>query len=141
MSSLGLKDMELLGAGPGPDSSGDEELSSSGPQQRNWRGIATALLVIAVMCSLIALAVLVLTPLSTHADQAQQRLTLTDVLTHRFLSSVESLEWLDTRRLLVKQPDGLKVLELLNNSREEGNNNSSSNNDGDESTTDRKSVV
>ncbi|VDO81129.1 unnamed protein product [Haemonchus placei] len=39
-----------------------EELGSGGPHERDWKGIATALLVIMIICSLIALAVLVLTP-------------------------------------------------------------------------------
>lgn len=39
-----------------------QELAATSPQQRNWRGILTALLVIFIMCSIIAIAVLVLTP-------------------------------------------------------------------------------
>jgi len=39
-----------------------KDSSIGGHQERNWRGIITALLVIAIMCSLIALAVLVLSP-------------------------------------------------------------------------------
>lgn len=39
-----------------------QELAATSPQQRNWRGILTALLVIVIMCSIIAIAVLILTP-------------------------------------------------------------------------------
>ena len=38
---------------------------------------------------------------------------MSDVLTLRFLSFVESLEWLDSKRLLVKYTEGLKILELI----------------------------
>uniref|UniRef100_A0A1I8C169 Peptidase_S9 domain-containing protein n=1 Tax=Meloidogyne hapla TaxID=6305 RepID=A0A1I8C169_MELHA len=109
-SSLGIKDVELLGGDP---TIGDEESSLGGHQERNWRGIITALLVIAIMCSLIALAVLVLSPPLIDADQPQQRISLSDVLSLRFLSFVESLEWIDSRRLLVKYTEGIKILELI----------------------------
>uniref|UniRef100_A0A915N2Q5 Uncharacterized protein n=1 Tax=Meloidogyne javanica TaxID=6303 RepID=A0A915N2Q5_MELJA len=110
-SSLGIKDVELLG---GDQTIGDEEDSSiGGHQERNWRGIITALLVIAIMCSLIALAVLVLSPPLIDADQPQQRISLSDVLSLRFLSFVESLEWIDSKRLLVKYTEGIKILELI----------------------------
>ncbi|OZC12466.1 hypothetical protein X798_00097 [Onchocerca flexuosa] len=39
-----------------------DELITSGPFERNWRGIIIALLVIAAMCSLIILATLLITP-------------------------------------------------------------------------------
>ncbi|KAL3103666.1 hypothetical protein niasHS_000302 [Heterodera schachtii] len=109
----GLKDAEMQSSsGLIGDAAGEEELSVASPQERNWRGIATALLVIVAMCSIIALAVLVLTPPLLDADQPQKRVTLADVLTHRFLNSVESLEWLDSRRLLVKEAESVRVLEL-----------------------------
>uniref|UniRef100_A0A183C9C1 Dipeptidyl peptidase n=1 Tax=Globodera pallida TaxID=36090 RepID=A0A183C9C1_GLOPA len=118
---MGLKDAEMQSSsGLIGDAGVEEELSGTSPQERNWRGIATALLVIVAMCSLIALAVLVLTPPLLDADQPQSRISLADVLTHRFLSPVESLEWLDSRRLLVKLAETVKVLELDEKSEDGG---------------------
>ncbi|KAL3122085.1 hypothetical protein niasHT_009378 [Heterodera trifolii] len=109
----GLKDAEMQSSsGLIGDAGGEEELSVASPQERNWRGIATALLVIVAMCSIIALAVLVLTPRAWGLSIFMKRVTLADVLTHRFLNSVESLEWLDSRRLLVKEAESVRVLEL-----------------------------
>ncbi|KAF7639718.1 hypothetical protein Mgra_00000639 [Meloidogyne graminicola] len=91
-----------------------KESSIGGHQERNWRGIITALLVISIMCSLIALAVLILSPPLIDADQPQQRISLSDVLSLRFLSFVESLEWMDSKRLLVKYTEGIKILQFIN---------------------------
>ncbi|CAJ0573267.1 unnamed protein product, partial [Mesorhabditis spiculigera] len=47
----------------------DEELGGSSPQERDWRGMATAIIVILAICSLIAGAVFLFTPFSGNAPK------------------------------------------------------------------------
>lgn len=49
------------------------------PSQRNWKGIAIALLVIAVVIGLVALAVVLVTPPDTGPRIRGDRLTLEDI--------------------------------------------------------------
>ncbi|KAI1708318.1 prolyl oligopeptidase family domain-containing protein [Ditylenchus destructor] len=90
----------------------DEELAVSNPQERNWRGIAIALLVIATMCSVILLAVLILTPLNSNAGGPYLKMTLNDLVAMNFHSPIETMEWLDGQRLVVKHGDGIDMLDL-----------------------------
>ncbi|KAK6729240.1 hypothetical protein RB195_006343 [Necator americanus] len=54
-----------------------KELGNGGPQERDWRGIATALLVIMFICSLIALAVYLFTPMAAAVDSSRVPINLT----------------------------------------------------------------
>ncbi|KAH6945279.1 hypothetical protein HPB50_007713 [Hyalomma asiaticum] len=58
----------------------DEELVSSAPDSRNWRGIGIALLVIAGVCALIVTAVILLTPGDKGPRVKQARISLEEVL-------------------------------------------------------------
>uniref|UniRef100_A0A914CKI9 Dipeptidyl aminopeptidase-like protein 6 n=1 Tax=Acrobeloides nanus TaxID=290746 RepID=A0A914CKI9_9BILA len=100
-----LKDVDLLDGT-------DEELVASTPQQRNWKGIVTALLVIFVMCSLIGLAILIFTPMDVDADGLKLPILLTDVMRLNFMSPIESMDWVNDRFLTIKYGDSVEMLDL-----------------------------
>uniref|UniRef100_A0A914DZS9 Uncharacterized protein n=1 Tax=Acrobeloides nanus TaxID=290746 RepID=A0A914DZS9_9BILA len=94
------------------DSAFYQELVASTPQQRNWKGIVTALLVIFVMCSLIGLAILIFTPMDVDADGLKLPILLTDVMRLNFMSPIESMDWVNDRFLTIKYGDSVEMLDL-----------------------------
>ncbi|KAL8586168.1 hypothetical protein ACOMHN_057730 [Nucella lapillus] len=95
-----------------------QELVGSTAQQRNWRGIIIALLVILVVCALIITAVIIATPKEERKDYGQ-KLTLDDYLGETFRPKGFHATWLSGDRFLYRNADGaLHVFNCSNNDTE-----------------------
>uniref|UniRef100_A0A158PNN6 Dipeptidyl peptidase family member 1 (inferred by orthology to a C. elegans protein) n=1 Tax=Anisakis simplex TaxID=6269 RepID=A0A158PNN6_ANISI len=88
-----------------------QELVATGPLERNWRGIGIALLVIAIMCSLIAAAVFLLTPFSIAAYNAKTPVSLKDILSNDLLSPIENLYWMNGDDIIIKSSEKIRVID------------------------------
>ncbi|KAG8195528.1 hypothetical protein JTE90_019516 [Oedothorax gibbosus] len=60
------------------------ELAAAGPDQKNWRGIGIALLVIVVVCALIVAAIVLLTPGDKNLNVNKTRISLEEVVKGHF---------------------------------------------------------
>ncbi|MED6241716.1 hypothetical protein ATANTOWER_024984 [Ataeniobius toweri] len=76
------------------DSQQDEEFVDVSPPQRNWKGIAISLLVIMVVCSLITLSVVVLTP-TDPPDTSKSKLTVADLFKPEFQIHDPEARWIN----------------------------------------------
>jgi len=103
MSST-LKDVDLL--------DGDEELVGSAPQQRNWRGIVIALLVILGVCTMILLCILIFTPFGASSFKLGEPVSLHDVVGISFMSPIESMEWVGNEHLAVRYGDSVILMDV-----------------------------
>ncbi|XP_061899335.1 inactive dipeptidyl peptidase 10-like [Entelurus aequoreus] len=83
----------------------DEDFVDVSPPQRNWKGIAISLLVIAAVCSLITMSVVVLTPAELPAS-SKSALTVEDLYSSEFSVHSPEATWISDSAVVYRNRDG-----------------------------------
>uniref|UniRef100_A0A0K0DWU2 Dipeptidyl aminopeptidase-like protein 6 n=1 Tax=Strongyloides stercoralis TaxID=6248 RepID=A0A0K0DWU2_STRER len=100
---------EMIKEGTGKEllkiSSNENDFASVEIEQKNWKGISIALAVIFIMCLIIILCVLFLTPFSKSTKELRSPVEISDILEYNLVPLVDGLEWLENNNLLVKTYD------------------------------------
>ncbi|XP_053273487.1 inactive dipeptidyl peptidase 10 [Pleuronectes platessa] len=83
----------------------DKEFVDVSVPQRNWKGIAISLLVIVVVCSLITMSVVVLTPVEVPGS-SRSRLTVADLYKPEFSVHDPEATWISDSEVVYRNRDG-----------------------------------